>query len=235
MARPIRSFGAAVGVEAPPTPAFEGSRDVPEDLFLDVLDASTAALDASAVPYAILGGIASSALGRYRWTHDVDVFVRVEDADLALAALAAVGFSIQRTNPHWLYKALRDEVLVDILFRAQGDLTYDADMIARTRRVEFKGRRVRVLAPEDLLVIKAVVHDEQTPRHWYDALGLIKAQEMDWEYLVQRARVSPRRVLSLLLYAQSEDHLVPDHAVRDLLAVIEGGRENGNEPKRGAP
>lgn len=94
---------------------------------------------------------------------------------------------------------------------------------------------MRVLAPEDLLVIKAVVHDEQTPRHWYDALGLIKAQEMDWEYLVQRARVSPRRVLSLLLYAQSEDHLVPDHAVRDLLAVIEGGRENGNEPERGAP
>lgn len=222
MAQALDDLRARPGREVPPLPCLEGSRDVPEDVFLRVLDEAVSVLEAAGIRYAALGGLASSVLGRYRWTHDIDLFVRPEDADPAVEALREAGFTIQRTNPYWLYKGVKDDVLVDILFRAKGDLSYDEEMMARTRDEEFKGRRVRVLAPEDLLVIKVVVHDEETPRHWFDALGLLKGGEIDWDYLERRARVSPRRVLSLLIYAQSEDHMVPDRAVRNLFEAVMG-------------
>ncbi len=199
--------------------SFEG-QVVDEPLFLAVLKQTVEALDGAGVPYAAMGGIASSVLGRDRWTHDVDLFVGPDDADRALGALADAGFRTQRTNEHWLYKGIKDGVLVDVLFRAKGDITFDEQMHARSRIGEFKGQPVRVLPPEDLLVIKALIHDEETPRHWHDALGLLAGNDFDWDYLLDRATHGARRVLSLLLYAQSVDLLVSEAAIRKLFDRI---------------
>jgi hypothetical protein len=45
--------------------------------------------------------------------------------------------------------------------------------------------------------------------------------ELDWDYLLKRARRGPRRVLGLLLYAQSLDLLVPDKAIKSLIHMLE--------------
>jgi hypothetical protein len=194
--------------------------DVDEGLFLAVLHESVGSLTAREVPYAAMGGIASSVLGRDRWTHDIDLFVAPADATRALEVLAEAGFRTQRTNEHWLFKAMKHGVLVDVLFKAKGELTFDPEMQQRVRTGDFKGQTLRVLAPEDLLVIKAIVHDEDTPRHWHDALGLIAAGGLDWDYLLHRALHGPRRVLSLLMYALSVDLLVPERAVQALSDCI---------------
>jgi hypothetical protein len=67
-----------------------------------------------------------------------------------------------------------------------------------------------------------VIHDEQTPRHWGDALGVIADSELDWDYLARRARKGARRVLALLLYAQSNDLVVTDETVRALFDSLYG-------------
>ena len=64
------------------------------------------------------------------------------------------------------------------------------------------------------------MHAEYSPRHWHDALALIVACDLDWDYLARRARHGPRRVLSLLLYAQSNDLPVPARVVQDLFALV---------------
>jgi len=69
-------------------------------------------------------------------------------------------------------------------------------------------------------VIKAIAHDEETPRHWFDALGILARGGIDWDYLVRRASRGPRRVLSLLLYALSMDLVVAPEAVRALERVV---------------
>ena len=207
----MRSWGPPTVTDG----SFEGQQ-VEESLFLAILQECVETLDQHDVPYAVMGGLASSVLGRDRWTHDIDLFVAPDQAGPALEALAEAGFRTQRTNEHWLYKGIKDGVLVDVLFKAKGDLTFDADMRARSVIREFKGQPVRVLPPEDLLVIKALIHDEDTPRHWHDALALIAANELDWDYLLRRALYGPRRVLSLLLYAESVDLLVPERAIRCL-------------------
>jgi predicted nucleotidyltransferase len=208
-----------------PDVSFEGHR-VDEETFLGVLGESTDALEAAGLPYVFIGGVASALHGRPRWTHDVDFFVRPEDARPVLAALAAAGFTTQETDAFWLYKAIKQGVLVDVIFRSTGDIYLDDEMLERSSIGEFKGRKVRVVAPEDLIVIKAVVHDEKTPRHWFDALGIIARADLDWDYLVRRSRRATRRVLSLLLYAQSNDVLVPPSVVAALFGLISEPQES---------
>ena len=178
-----------------------------------------AALETARIPYAVIGGIASSLVGRGRCTTDIDLFVKPDQARRVLGALAAIGFDTDEINPHWLFKATRGNVLVDVIFKTQGSIYFDDEMLRRVTVRSFQGVQVRVIAPEDLLVIKAIAHDEETPRHWYDALGVIPAGELDWSYVVRRARKSPRRVLSLLLYALSIDLPVPPEPIRDLYAL----------------
>ncbi|MGH2572857.1 MAG: nucleotidyl transferase AbiEii/AbiGii toxin family protein [Actinomycetota bacterium] len=208
-----------------PDPSFEG-RVVDEETFLCILGEAIDALEGHELPYVFIGGIASALHGRPRWTRDLDLFVRPEDARPTLDALVGAGFSTQQTDPFWLFKAIKQGVLVDIIFRSTGDIYLDDEMLSRSTIKEFKGRRLRVVSPEDLLVIKAVVHDEKTPRHWYDALGILAHSELDWEYLMRRARRAARRVLSLLLYAQSNDLLVPHSVVQELFAMVSESGEN---------
>jgi len=164
----------------------------------------------------VLGGVASAAYGRPRWTKDIDIFVRGEDADAALTALAGAGFETERTNPSWIYKGFRDGVLVDVIFKVKSDVYFDDEMAARARSVDFAGVKIPVLAPEDVIVTKAIAANEESPWHWHDALGVIAITDLDWEYLVSRARKSPNRVLSLLHYALSIDLPVSVNAIRSL-------------------
>jgi predicted nucleotidyltransferase len=192
--------------------------DIGLTAFADAIDA----IQDADIPYVLVGGLASSLLGRPRRTEDIDLLVRKADAHRTLEALGQAGFETEETNPDWIFKARRDDLTIDILFWLKGEIYLDDQMLERAPLEEFAGRTVAVMPPEDLIVVKAVIHDEQTPRHWYDALGVIADQELDWEYLFARARHGARRVLALLLYAQSNDLIVPDDAIRGLYETIYG-------------
>ena len=195
--------------------------EIDDGAFVAVLGETVDALEQKGIPHLFMGGVSSATYGRPRWTHDIDVFVRPEDAGLALEALAAAGFRTEQTFPDWLYKAFKHQVLVDVIFKSTGGILLDDEMLARATEESYKGQRVKVMPPEDLLVVKAVVHDEHMPRHWHDALALVARCDLDWEYLVRRARRhGARRVLSLLLYAQSNDLVVPNGPLRALFDSI---------------
>jgi predicted nucleotidyltransferase len=187
-----------------------------------VLADAIEAFERSDVAYVLVGGLASSLYGRPRTTRDVDLLVRKDDAKRALEALDTVGFETEETNPEWIFKAWRDDVTIDVIFWLKGDIYLDDEMLARSRLLDLEGVIVNVVPPEDLVVIKAAVHDEQTPRHWHDALGVIADNELDWDYLTRRARHSARRVLALLVYAQSNDLVVTDDVVRSLFDSVYG-------------
>jgi predicted nucleotidyltransferase len=203
---------------------------VDEATFRRVLAQAIRVAEATGLPHAFMGGIASTALGRPRWTHDVDLLVRPRDARAMLRAFADAGFATEETDQAWLYKATSDGVLVDVIFESTGGIVLDDEMLARVRTARFGGLRLSVLAPEDLLVIKAIVHREHRQRHWFDALALVESGELDWEYLLRRAAPNPRRVASLLLYAQTDGLAVPDWVVEELLAKAREQEGTGTEP-----
>jgi predicted nucleotidyltransferase len=168
-----------------------------------------------------IGGVGTATLSRPRVTDDIDLLVHPEDAEDLIEHLADGGFETRREDPTWLYKAFAHGVLIDIIFRSTGDIYLDDDMVAHSRVEEFKGRHVQMVGPEDLLVIKAVASAEHSPQHWFDALGLVARGELEWDYLVARARrFGPRRVLALLLYAESNDLTVSPAAVRTLYDLV---------------
>jgi hypothetical protein len=193
-----------------------------DELFAEVLRETVGLIEQAKIPYALIGGIASTGHGRPRWTHDIDIFVMPEDADRSLTVLERAGYKTEKLDPRWLYKAYKHDVIVDIIFRSTGEIRLDPEMISRAVELEFQGCRARFAPPEDLLVMKVIVHDETGTRHWHDALGLISANELDWNYLLVRARRAPRRVLSLLIYAHSRDLQVPNWVIRALYEQLYG-------------
>jgi hypothetical protein len=191
------------------------------DEVVSTLSQVIAELERAGIVYALMGGVGSATLARPRVTDDIDLFVQPEDARPVLAVLAEAGFETQEHDPHWLFKAWRHGVLVDIVFRSAGDIFFDEQMQARTTLGTYKGQEGQVLSAEDLLVIKAVVAAEYSPHHWYDALAIVARCDLDWDYLVTRARqAGPRRVLSLLLYAESNDLAVPADAIELLYESV---------------
>jgi len=179
------------------------------------------ALEREEIPYVVIGGVASLLYGRPRVSDDLDILVAKNDAERTLDALASVGFDTERTNDQWIYKGFRDGVQVDVIFWLKGDFYLDDEMLARARRIDVGGRDIPVVPPEDLIVVKAIIHDEQTPRHWGDALALVaNCDDLDWDYLIVRGRHGARRLLALLVYAQSNDLLVADDVVRKVFDVV---------------
>jgi hypothetical protein len=193
---------------------------------LRALDAALAALDRAAIPFLVVGGVASAVHGRPRWTRDIDLFFRLEDATRALEALEGAGFETAVVDEHWLAKATMGSIVVDVLTRSKPDVLLDDEMLERSVWAEFKGRQIRLLPPEDLLVMKAVAASEDTPRYWYDAIGIAARSELDWDYLLARARSGgARRVLAVLLYALSNDVAIPVVPLRELADLVLGRSE----------
>lgn len=192
------------------TPEGRPLRGSEHESFARVLEEAIAALADADVDYVLIGGLSAFSYGRTRHTHDIDVLVRPERAQHALAALAKRGFRTEETFPDWLYKAFLDDVMVDVIFRCAGGISLDAEMLRHARNEPVGAITARVVSAEDLVRIKAAATSEAVPNHWYDALEVLAQAPIDWEYLVARAsRKGVRRMLSLLAFAQSNDFGVP--------------------------
>ena len=198
-----------------------------EGQLLHALDAALAALDAAEVPFLVVGGVASAVHGRPRWTRDIDLFFRLEDATRALDALEGAGFETTIVDPHWLAKAPMGDIVVDVLTRSKPDVLLDDEMLERSVWADFKGRSIRLLPPEDLLVMKAVAASEDTPRYWYDAIGIAARSDLDWDYLLARARRAARgacsRCCSTRCPTTSRYRVEP---LRELADLVLGRRED---------
>lgn len=193
----------------------EASRRFDSALF-STLDA----LESKKIDYALIGGVAAFAHGRPRPTQDIDIFVKPEDADDLLEVLKELGFETDRFNPSWIFKAFKENVLIDIIFKSEGNLYFDDEMRKQTQISHYHGRSLRVVSPEDFIIIKAAAHSEEGYHHWHDALAVLAQARLNWEYLIHRARKAPRRVLALLVYAQSDDIFIPNQYVQRLFHTI---------------
>jgi hypothetical protein len=192
-----------------------------DQTFLDTLRDAVEAADLSGAPWLLMGGISSALQGRPRWTHDIDFFVTPGGAGRLLKCLGERGFATEETDPRWLSKAWKNAEVVDVIFRSSGSIYLDDEMMARASIQKIGECTARVIAPEDLIVIKAVTASEHVPRHWHDCLDLLGRDNLDWDYLLKRARHHGiRRVLSLLLYAESNDIWVPPDRVVELFESV---------------
>src|SRR4051812_50178652 len=86
----------------------------------NALKRSAAALRGADVPFLLGGSLASWARGGPETRHDLDLMIRPEDVDAAIAALAAAELRPEDPPEEWLGNALGGDVLCALLFSPHG-------------------------------------------------------------------------------------------------------------------
>ena len=158
---------------------------------IETLKRAAGALRDDGITFVLGGGIASAAQGGPESDHDVDLLLRPQDADRALAVLDEAGFRPERPPEGWLYKAWDGDVFVDLIFQtAEGDVT--EDLFERATDMEVYAVPMLVLAPEDLLVSKLLALDEMT-LDYKPILEIARAlrEQVDWPSVRERTSESP--------------------------------------------
>jgi predicted nucleotidyltransferase len=160
-----------------------------EDL-LDALKHAAAALREADVPFVLGGGLAVWARGGPETEHDLDFFLKPEDAERALEALAKAGFRTEKPPEGWLYKAWRNEIMVDLIFEPTG-VTVDDEFVERADEAEVSAVRMRVMGPEDVLVTKLLAMREHQV-DYESVLEIARAvrEQIDWDDLRRRTEGS---------------------------------------------
>lgn len=149
-------------------------------------------LDASAIPYMVIGGHANALWGEPRATIDIDVTIWLPESGVPrLVADLAPAFRPRVADPEAFVRETRvlpvatgDGLGVDLIF---GLLPFEEQAIARARPVKIEDQEVRFCTAEDLILLKIVSTRE---RDLEDVRGVVRAQgtDLDREYLEPRIR-----------------------------------------------
>jgi Uncharacterised nucleotidyltransferase len=157
----------------------------------DTLKRAAAALESQRIPYLLGGGLGCWARGGPPSSNDIDLMVKREDAERALAALGDAGMRSERPPEQWLYKAHEGDVLVDLIFEPSGIRITD-EVIERGEELSVAGMQVHVMALDDILLTKLLALEE----HSVDYAVLLQIaralrEQIDWPTLRERTSASP--------------------------------------------
>lgn len=143
------------------------------------------------IPFLLGGALASWARGGPETRNDLDLIVRPDDAEAALAALVEAGMRPERPAEEWLLKAWDDDVLVDLIFHPKGFEVTD-EVLERGEEMDVLATRVRVMALEDVLASKLLALGDHS-LDFEPALQIARAlrEQVDWQAVRARTAASP--------------------------------------------
>jgi predicted nucleotidyltransferase len=158
---------------------------------IDTLKIAVATLRDRGVPFVLGGSLAAWARGGPEPQNDLDLMLKPADADTALEALGDVGMRVERPPEEWLYKAWRDEVMIDVIFKPAGFDVTD-ELLERANTISVAAVATPVMALEDVLVTMLWAIDE----HMLDysrlvAIARAVREQIDWPQLEARTTASP--------------------------------------------
>lgn len=180
---------------APIAGAYSG-RGMPEpgpEEFSRALFKVTDLIESADAPYIIFGAVAVGIWGRVRATLDVDVMIRTDDAGLSRVETAAeaAGLSVDHRWLEWNPQR-RGVQLRLILEPYRADVVramnaHDHASVERRSRVDWRGRSLWVVSPEDLILQKLKAQRDQD---LIDAAGIVEEQRgrLEQQYLDLWAR-----------------------------------------------
>jgi len=158
---------------------------------LETLKLAAATLREANVRFVLGGGLAIWARGGPETEHDVDFFVKADDAERALEALAQAGLSTEEPPEGWLYKAWRDGILVDLIYNPSG-VRVDDDWLDRAEVLEVHAVRMPVMQAEDVLVTKLLaMREHQVDYDHVLEIARSVREQIDWNEVRARTNGSP--------------------------------------------
>lgn len=157
---------------------------------LETMKRAGGVLRDAGIPFALTGGLACFARGGPYTEHDVDFFVKPDDAQRAQDALADAGMRTEKPPEGWLLKAYDGDVLVDLIHSPNGG-PVDDPWLARAEELEVHAMRIPVAPLEDVLVTKLLALSEQDP-DFGSVLELARSlrEQIDWAEVRRRTESS---------------------------------------------
>jgi hypothetical protein len=146
--------------------------ETPFDDLLETLKKVAGLLRDAEIPFLLGGGLAVWARGGPETAHDIDLMLRLPDAERGLKVLANAGLRTEEPPEGWLYKAFDGDVLVDLIFEPSGQPIEDA-VFERAEELNVNAVPMSVMALEDVFVTKLIA---------------MREHELDYESVVQMAR-----------------------------------------------
>jgi hypothetical protein len=161
------------------------------DELIATLKLAVASLRDHELPFALGGSLAAWARGGPVTQNDLDLMVRPQDAEAALASLADAGMQSERPPEEWLYKARHGAVLIDLIFRPSG-LEITNEVLGRTDLISVAAVATPVLALEDVLVTMLCAIDEHS-LDYSRLVAIVRSlrEQINWTALRRRTGASP--------------------------------------------
>ena len=199
--------------------------------------AAMRALIEAGAPFLVGGAYAFERYtGIARHTKDFDIFVRERDCERVLEVLGALGCRTERTFPHWLAKAHKGDLFVDVIYSAgSGIAVVDDEWFAHAEAGTVLDVPVKLIPAEEMIWSKGFVQE----RERYDGGDIMhllhcRAEQLDWKRLLRRFAPDWRVLLSFLtLFGYvypSRRNAVPPRLIEALTARLR--REAATEPPR---
>ncbi|HBG81426.1 TPA: hypothetical protein DDW69_01150 [candidate division CPR2 bacterium] len=193
---------------------------------LDLLDATIKAVKEANINYMIGGGLALIHYGMLRETHDLDIFVKQEDAEKLIKGFEKQGMLTKLTDKRWLYQATLGKGLlefkknntIDVIFQNDTEIKIGDRFLLRAQKVKFHDRQFNVISVEDLVLFKAHSQKEWIKNHWRDGVWLINNHilEFNWDYFLSLPEAYSRKVLGFLLMVDSVRQEVPFRVIKQI-------------------
>src|SRR5579864_1012857 len=154
------------------------------------LKLTVATLRERGVRFALGGSLAAWARGGPVTQNDLDLMIKPDDAQAALAALADAGMRPERPPEEWLYKAWHEDVRIDLIFRPSG-LEITNQVLERADVIPVAAVATPVLALEDVLVTMLCAIDEHT-LDYSRLVAIVRSlrEQIDWGSLRARTGAS---------------------------------------------
>jgi predicted nucleotidyltransferase len=161
------------------------------DAIKETLKKAAAALRRAEVPFLLGGGLATWVRGGPESDHDLDLFVKPEDAERALEVLAEEGMRPEKPPENWLYKAWDGDVMVDLIFSPSGETISD-ETFERADELEVNAVRMQVASLEDVITAKLLALGEHEV-DYSPVLEMTRSvrEQVDWPQVRDRTSRSP--------------------------------------------
>jgi hypothetical protein len=141
------------------------------------------------IPYVVAGAYAIyEHTGIYRQTKDLDLLFEPQDLLPAAYALRDAGFELRLEEPHWLAKAFRGEVFVDLIFGMGNGVAFIDRLWHDFARPGTLAATPVMIAPAEELIWHRLFINE---RHRHDMsdiqhLLITAGDTLDWDRLLKR-------------------------------------------------
>ncbi len=135
-----------------------------KNLFLETLDWICNKLESLGIPYMITGGSAVGFWGHIRTTMDIDMVIQIRSNQVD-AFLESIGneayLDIQEAKAAIQSKSMFNIIPNETLFKVDiipldESNNYEIEKFSRKIKINFQGRKIYVISPEDLIISKLI-------------------------------------------------------------------------------